>query len=107
MTYETLNTTLTNGNLDQFLVFTSNNMPQFPLYLLLFIMFSIAGSTYFGTKKFLGEPSIMASLVAGSLTASLVGTIMTMQYGIISNLYLIYFWVITIIFIIFYVFNKD
>jgi hypothetical protein len=95
--YAVINQTQMGGNLDQLLVYTSTNLPVFPAFLLMFIFAGVFGATYFGSKRFMGEPPLLPSLLAGSLTASLVATAMTLTPGIIASSYLWFSWAVTIV----------
>ena len=107
MTYTYINNTAAYGNLDYFLVYLSSNVPIFPVIILMFVGFGVLMATYYGTKRFSGEPSFLSSAVAGAMTQSMVALIMSMTTGIISTTQLIGSFAITIIVLIFYLFPEN
>ena len=70
--------------LDSILVYVANEVPIFVPAFLLFTWLMISILIYFGTRKFAGQGDFFAGASASGFLVAVLGTVMTLTFGIIN-----------------------
>lgn len=83
MAYQTIQEFNATG-LDNIVVYVANTVPIFIPALLIIIWISVTLMIYYGTRKF-GTGDFFVAAAASGFLAFVIGTIMTLTFGIINN----------------------
>ena len=70
--------------LDSILVYVANEVPILIPAMLLFIWLMLSLLIYFGTRKFAGQGDFSAGASASGFLVAVLGTVMTLTFGIIN-----------------------